>query len=314
MHMTRHMKGEKVMYYSLRGDGLTETDGKGFDKGKGCFAVFTTEQWRQEMELQDAFRLNMGHDSIHFCKLETHENYLFATFQIPRHGKEEEHNFAVYFLAGKMIFVDDEGLVERAVNKLGSHKVKKGYGLGHFLFDFLMYMIEGDILYLAQVEHDITEIEEKVLQDRMDGFHVKMLQIKKEISGLYRYYTQLQDVGKNLGDNSLELFDQDELQLYEIFTERVERLQSETQVLREYAMQVQDVYQSEISIRQNAIMKVLTVVTTIFLPLTLIAGWYGMNFDHMPELRWEYGYPAAFGLSVVVVLVCLWIFRKKKYL
>ncbi|MDE7063374.1 MAG: cobalt transporter, partial [Lachnospiraceae bacterium] len=89
---------------------------------------------------------------------------------------------------------------------------------------------------------------------------------------------------------------------------------SETQVLREYAMQVQDVYQSEISIRQNAIMKVLTVVTTIFLPLTLIAGWYGMNFKYMPELAWEYGYPAAIGLSVIVVLVCLWIFRKKKYI
>lgn len=314
MHMTRHMKGEKVMYYSLRGDGLTETDGKGFYKGKEGLAVFTTAEWRQEMELQDAFRLNTAHDSIHFCKMEHHENYLFGTFQIPRHGQEGEHSFAVYLLAGKLIFVDDEGLAEHVIEKLRNHKMKKGYGLGRFLFDFLMYIIEGDILYLAQVEHDITEIEEKVLRDRMDGFHVNMLRIKKEISGLYRYYTQLQDVGENLGDNSLELFDQNELQLYGIFTERVERLQSETQVLREYAMQVQDVYQSEIAIRQNAIMKVLTVVTTIFLPLTLIAGWYGMNFEYMPELEWKYGYPAAVGLSVVVVLVCLWIFRRKKYL
>ena len=312
--MTGHTKGEKVMYYFLRGDGLAETDGKGFDRARESLAVFTTAEWRQEMELQDAFRLNMGHDSVHFCKLERHDNYLFGTFQIPRHGQEGEHNFAVYLLAGKLIFVDDEGLAEHVIGKLRNQKMKKGYGLGRFLFDFLMYIIEGDILYLAQLEHEITEIEEKVLRDKMDGFHVKMLRVKKEISGLYRYYTQLQDVGETLGDNSLELFDKDELQLYEIFTDRVERLQSETQVLREYAMQVQDVYQSEISIRQNAIMKVLTVVTTIFLPLTLIAGWYGMNFKYMPELAWEYGYPAAVGLSVIVVLVCLWIFRKKKYI
>ncbi|MDE7435234.1 MAG: hypothetical protein K2N01_05380 [Lachnospiraceae bacterium] len=312
--MTGHTKGEKVMYYFLRGDGLAETDGKGFDRARESLAVFTTAEWRQEMELQDAFRLNMGHDSVHFCKLERHDNYLFGTFQIPRHGQEGEHNFAVYLLAGKLIFVDDEGLAEHVIGKLRNQKMKKGYGLGRFLFDFLMYIIEGDILYLAQLEHEITEIEEKVLRDKMDGFHVKMLRVKKEISGLYRYYTQLQDVGETLGDNSLELFDKDELQLYEIFTDRVERLQSETQVLREYAMQVQDVYQSEISIRQNAIMKVLTVVTTIFLPLTLIAGWYGMNFKYMPELAWEYGYPAAIGLSVIVVLVCLWIFRKKKYI
>ena len=85
-------------------------------------------------------------------------------------------------------------------------------------------------------------------------------------------------------------------------------------VLREYAMQVQDVYQSEIGIRQNNVMKVLTIVTTVFLPLTLIAGWYGMNFVYMPELKWVYGYPVAIGASILVIIVSLWIFKKKKYL
>lgn len=303
------------MYYTLRGDGIGETDRKGFEKGKESLAVFSTAQWRQEMELQDAFALNTGHDSIHFCKLENHETYLFGTFQIPRHGQEEgEHNFAFYLLEGKLIFVDDEGLVESSIEKFRSRRIRKGYGLGRFLFDFLMCIIEGDLMYLAQIEHEITEIEEKVLQDRMDGFHVKMLRVKKEISGLYRYYTQLEDVGEALGDNSLELFDTDELQLYGIFTDRTGRLQSETQVLREYAMQVQDVYQSEIAIRQNAIMKVLTIVTTIFLPLSLIAGWYGMNFEYMPELGWRYGYPVVFLSSVLVVAFCLWLFKKKKYI
>ena len=79
-------------------------------------------------------------------------------------------------------------------------------------------------------------------------------------------------------------------------------------------MQVQDVYQSEIGIRQNNVMKVLTIVTTVFLPLTLIAGWYGMNFVYMPELKWVYGYPVAIGASILVIIVSLWIFKKKKYL
>ena len=79
-------------------------------------------------------------------------------------------------------------------------------------------------------------------------------------------------------------------------------------------MQVQDVYQSEIGIRQNDVMKVLTIVTTVFLPLTLIAGWYGMNFAHMPELAWKYGYPVVILVSVLIVAVSLYIFKKKKYL
>ena len=94
---------------------------------------------------------------------------------------------------------------------------------------------------------------------------------------------------------------------------RAERLTGDTEVLREYAMEIWEIYQSQINIRQNDIMKVLTIVTTIFLPLTLIAGWYGMNFEHMPEIAWKYGYLTAIGLSVFVVVFCIILFKKKRY-
>ena len=84
-------------------------------------------------------------------------------------------------------------------------------------------------------------------------------------------------------------------------------------MLREYGMQIRELFQAEIDIRQNRIMKILTIVTTIFLPLTLVAGWYGMNFVHMPALTWQYGYPAVIVVSVAVVLVCLWVMKKKKF-
>ena len=99
----------------------------------------------------------------------------------------------------------------------------------------------------------------------------------------------------------------------QLFMERCQRLQQEIQVLREYAMQVQDVYQAEIEIRQNSIMKLLTIVTTIFLPLSLIAGWYGMNFEHMPELEWVYSYPVVIGVSILIVILSLIYFKKKKF-
>lgn len=59
-------------------------------------------------------------------------------------------------------------------------------------------------------------------------------------------------------------------------------------------------------------MKILTIVTTIFLPLSLVAGWYGMNFAYMPELSWKHGYPAVIVVSALVILICLWIMKKKK--
>ena len=74
-----------------------------------------------------------------------------------------------------------------------------------------------------------------------------------------------------------------------------------------------ELFQAELDIRQNHIMKILTIVTTVFLPLSLVAGWYGMNFTGMPELSWDYGYPAVIVGSVVIVLLTLWIMKKKKF-
>jgi magnesium transporter len=98
-----------------------------------------------------------------------------------------------------------------------------------------------------------------------------------------------------------------------IFADRMNNLRQEALSLREYAMQVQEVYQSEINIRQNDIMRILTIVTTIFFPLTLITGWYGMNFRYMPEFSWKFGYPAVAGIGVLIVVVGLLIFKKKKF-
>lgn len=76
---------------------------------------------------------------------------------------------------------------------------------------------------------------------------------------------------------------------------------------------MRELFQAEIDIWQNRIMKILTIVTTIFLPLSLVAGWYGMNFAYMPELSWKYGYPAVIVVSALVILICLWIMKKEKF-
>ena len=90
--------------------------------------------------------------------------------------------------------------------------------------------------------------------------------------------------------------------------DRIDRL---NRMLREYASQISSEYQAQVDFQQNRVMKLLTIVTTIFLPLSLIVGWYGMNFQGMPELSWAYGYPAVIAVSVLIA-VCLVIYFKKK--
>jgi len=92
------------------------------------------------------------------------------------------------------------------------------------------------------------------------------------------------------------------------------RLHDNSASLRDYTMQLRDLYKAQIDVKQNRIMTVLTVVTTIFMPLTLIAGWYGMNFRFMPELEWKWSYPVVIGVCVLIAVGSLLFFKKKKWL
>ena len=140
-----------------------------------------------------------------------------------------------------------------------------------------------------------------------------MAELRKETMTWFRYYTQLDDVAFTLRENELSIFSEREQMLFRMFADRMIRLREESQLLREYCSQVQNLFQSEIDTKQNRIMQILTIVTTVFLPLSLLAGWYGMNFTGMPELSWKYGYPVIIAVSVIVVALSLWICRKKKF-
>ena len=115
---------------------------------------------------------------------------------------------------------------------------------------------------------------------------------------------------KELEENENGFFLKKHLKYFGTLSDRADRLMSRTVHLLEYAQQVKEAYQAQIDARQNSNMQFLTVLSTIFFPLTLITGWFGMNFRDMPGL--DNGYPAVMALSVIVILICIYIFKKKK--
>lgn len=293
------------MYYRVCEHGVVSSNRREFEEKPGGIAVFDVEEWSGELALKEEFSLDQKEEQIFFCKLEMHASYLFGMFHIPVRKKERKcFDFAVYLLKDRIIFIEEEVYAADYIRLVAGRIGDSACTLERFSGDFFMALIEEDILYLAVLEREIAEMEEKVLQGDTKHFHYRMLSIKKEVSRLYCFYCQMTDVAELLSSR---------LKAHSGFCDRVDRLKQVAQSLREYAMQVQDVYQSEISIHQNDIMKLLTIVTTIFLPLTLIVGWYGMNFYNMPELDWEYGYPVTAGVSLFIIIACLWFFKKKKF-
>ena len=98
-----------------------------------------------------------------------------------------------------------------------------------------------------------------------------------------------------------------------MFADRAERLLRNVNSLREQLSQLREAHQSTLDFSLNRTMKTFTVLNAIFLPLSILVGWYGMNFD-MPEFAWKYGYFFVIGFAVAMVSVCIFIFRKRHWM
>ena len=103
-----------------------------------------------------------------------------------------------------------------------------------------------------------------------------------------------------------------ETELWSRLGGRADRLGDHIRLLQENILQLRELYQAKQDAKQNKVMCILTIVTTLFLPLTLLTGWYGMNFRNMPELQWEHGYLGVIVIAVVSVILEIIYFKKKK--
>ncbi len=174
-------------------------------------------------------------------------------------------------------------------------------------------MINGDNKILESMGNRITALEENMINAVPDNMiNRQIFQFKKELLTFRDYYEQLIDVGEELQENENHLFSEEDLKYIRLFTGKVNRLLGSVMSLMDMAVQLREVYEATLDINLNSIMKVFTVITTIFLPLTVITGWYGMNFNVMPELQWRYGYPYVIAFGIVIISVCIVYFKKKK--
>ncbi|MDL2225679.1 hypothetical protein LJC20_05735 [Eubacteriales bacterium OttesenSCG-928-M02] len=166
---------------------------------------------------------------------------------------------------------------------------------------------------LEGMETAITELENDLLTSTAKGDYVKrIVEFRRRLLTLKRYYEQLVALFDELEEEDSPLMPDSEDRYVKNLAKRIDRLHAAVLNLRDYVTQVREAYQSQEDIRLNVIMKVFTVITTICLPLTLIAGWYGMNFN-MPEYTWSFGYPLIIGVAVLMVVVCVWWFRKNDW-
>ncbi len=284
---------------------------------KQYVAIVSFDEWKNN---HDSFEMGIDMDQniseIYTTKAEVNYDSLTGSFSIPNRAdfSKEDYKFAFALDEKGIVFIDDSGKAEEIIKAIQNTKRWKLPSLERFIYDFLDQIVIDDLRLMEKYECELDAIEKKIM-DGDDKFpSARLNEIRSDIRDLRIHYEQLMDLGQELEENENNFFKQENLRYFRMFLNRMARLHDNSTSLRDYTVQLRDLYQAHIDIKQNRIMTVLTVVTTIFMPLTLIVGWYGMNFRFMPELEWKWGYPVVIAVCVLIVLGSLLFFKKKKWL
>ena len=229
--------------------------------------------------------------------------------------KKDSLAFFIFKNLFLVVVIDDEDHhISEVFQSSSDYVLEKGVSITRLVYYFLSELISRDYQYIEDLQEEIEDLESHDSEEESIHFTNQLRQLSKELLLLRNYYDNLVIIGEDLQMNHHHIFEDDDMRYFEIFTRRIERLSNNVQMLRELLSQAYEAHQSKLDYKLNKTMQFFTVVTTVFMPLTLIAGWYGMNFKNMPELSSPYGYLSVILGSVsVVVLLMLW-FKKKKFL
>ena len=315
------------MYFQLRNQTLQPVDRETYENEKNVIAVFSRKQIGAKEAFFEGKQLFDERTDIHCCKVKSAQSCLHGVVQVPvvyeakKPDKEGNitllgqghsfHFFSFYASKERLAFLDYDEVVADFL--LDWKKWNGKLSLEEILYRLMMSLIEDDIILIDWIYRQLALLEGEIPRDNTRFFLQRMSSMKQTIYQMFRYYHQLTEFAQDMMDSKDICFREERLDVFSDLIDRTSRLAGEVEVMREYANEVWEIYQAQINIRQNDIMKVLTIVTTIFLPLSLLAGWYGMNFEYMPELAWKYGYLFAGGLSIAIIVFCLVLFKKKKY-
>lgn len=249
--------------------------------------------------------------------VETYDKYTFGILHIVGSLQDEEDWVAIY-ISKKLFLVvdlyDKDGSTEKIFNEAVDKFAGKKANLAKLFRTFFDRLTMEDVQIIEEIGMQITELESGLLEKDADkDFNLTALKIKQYVQRLHYYYEHIIDLVEVIYENDNDLIEYDDMIHINNLMHRIERLNEDTLSINASLEHLQDAYFSSLDVKMNRTMKILTVLSTIFFPLTIIVGWYGMNFQSMPEFAWRYGYIYVITLSAVVMIALLIIAKKGKW-
>lgn len=204
-----------------------------------------------------------------------------------------------------------EPIRERIQNELGKIRERKVDYLAYALMDVI---VDHYFLIIEKVGEDIGNLEEEIFNNPTEHNLKEIMKNKEKLSLLRRSIFPLRESISKLLKSEYKLIEKRNFKYFNDVYDHTIQVIENIEYLREINANLRDLYLSGINLQMNKVMQVLTLTATIFIPLTFVAGVYGMNFENMPELSWEYGYFGIMGFMFIIAIALLILFKKKRWI
>lgn len=256
---------------------------------------------------------------FHHPKIEDFDDYIFVVFKLLSYENKKITPTQISLIISDSFVISFQeirnDIFSPVVEKLRNSKgIIRGRGTDYLTYELIDCIIENYFSMLEKMVEDIEVLEDQVLENPTKETSKQIHELKREMIFFRKQIWPTRELATRLSRGDLVIIKEDtKVFMRDVYDKTVQVLDT-IESLRDVLSGVLDIYLSSLSNKMNEIMKFLTVISTIFIPLTFIAGIYGMNFEFMPELGWKFSYPLLWIGLTTIAGVMVWVFKKKHWL
>ncbi|MCX7550328.1 magnesium/cobalt transporter CorA [Xanthomarina sp. F2636L] len=254
-------------------------------------------------------------------KIDVYDDYIFVVLKMLYYDENENIKIEqISLVLGAnyvLTFQEIEGDVFDNVRerlRLENGRIRT-LGADYLLYALIDAIVDHYYIVSETMGNKIEDLEDLLFNGEIkDDLSQQVLSLKKEVLKVRRSIFPIREIISRIEKNEHTLINPNSIQYYGDIYDHVIQLSDSIDIYREMIWSLMDMYMTTISNKMNEVMKVLTIMASIFIPLTFIAGIYGMNFDNIPELHYKYSYYILWVVMVLIFLGMIFYFKKKKWL
>lgn len=251
-------------------------------------------------------------------KLEDYENSLFVVAKNIILENEVLHQEQISFMIYRDKLISfrfkDTGIFDEIKGRLKDGTALRKDQSDDLLYALLDIIVDKYFIIMEDIGNKLDDLEDETLENPDKSILEKVYLLKRELITVRNVLWPMRNTISSISKNEYDIINGHTIYYFRDIYDHIIQIIDINETYREIASSMLEIYLSSIANKTNDVMKVLTIYSTIFIPLTFIAGVYGMNFRYMPELYWKYAYPSFWIISIIITIYMIRFFKKKGWM